>query len=248
MHSDVSSAGAPLTPVIQSVGRQRRSVDVRYFLKKRTAFIRQLYDAASSSYLERKRKIEAEEDPFVPPYSEDEEPAFLEEWIEADESLHVLAYLCISMLAAALHLYFKTLEREFGVAIGDSFKSEFKKGWLNGYKAFFAQRFDICFESGPANLEVLEEVVLARNRVQHPESITSHRTRYSKSDTKKLSHPFFVDDSERSLLSGVDEAERSWLMSPTLHVTGEKLFAAIDEAEKFVDWLEIEIDKHVYKR
>ena len=62
-------------------------MDVRYFLKARTTFIRQLYDTCSAPYLERKQKIEAKEYPFVPPYSEDGEPPFLQEWIEADESL-----------------------------------------------------------------------------------------------------------------------------------------------------------------
>jgi len=62
-------------------------VDVGFFLKDRIAFIRQFYDAASLPFVERKRKIDAGEDPFVPPYSEDDEPPFLSEWIEADESL-----------------------------------------------------------------------------------------------------------------------------------------------------------------
>lgn len=83
-------------------------MDVRFFLNRRIGFIRQLYTTASAPYLERQRKIEAEEEPFVPPYSEDGEPPFLEEWLEADESLHVVAYSCVSMLAAALHLYFET--------------------------------------------------------------------------------------------------------------------------------------------
>ena len=56
-------------------------MDVLYFFNRRLEFIRQLYDTASAPYVERKRKIEAEEEPFVPPYSEDAEPAFLEEWI-----------------------------------------------------------------------------------------------------------------------------------------------------------------------
>lgn len=73
-------------------------MDVQYFLSRRIDFIRQYYATASAPYVERKRKIEAEEEPFVPPYSEDGEPAFLKEWLEADESLHVLGYSCISML------------------------------------------------------------------------------------------------------------------------------------------------------
>jgi hypothetical protein len=199
--------------------------------------------------VERKRKIEAEEDPFVPPYGEDGEPPFLREWIEADESLHVLAYSCISMLGASLHLYLKTFERVvLHSPAKDSFKSEFKNGWLSGYKAYFAHYLDIHFENCPVDLDVLEEVVLARNRVQHPESIASHHIRYSSSDLGKLVHPFFVEERERSLLTDVDEGEISWLMPPTLHISGEKLSAAIEQVEVFGDWLEDEIDARIYPR
>jgi hypothetical protein len=60
-------------------------VDIQLFLNERIEFIlRQLYRTASEPYVECKRTIEAEEDPFVPPYSEDGEPPFLEEWLEAD--------------------------------------------------------------------------------------------------------------------------------------------------------------------
>jgi len=223
-------------------------MNVGFFLKGRIAFIRQLYSTASAPYVERKRKIEAEEDPFVPPYSEDDEPAFLEEWIEADESLHVLAYSCVSMLAAALHLYLKTWERQFGIPVDDSLKSVFKKSWLNGYKVYFARHAGIQFDNSQVDWEVLEEIVLARNRVQHPECITNHRTHYADEDLKKLPHPFFVDDRDNSLLADVDEGEKSWLIPPTLHVTGEKLSAAIAEVERFTDWLEVEVEAHVYRR
>lgn len=53
-------------------------MDVRFFLTRRIEFIRQLFAIASGPYVERKRKIQAEEQPFVPPYSEDGEPPFLE--------------------------------------------------------------------------------------------------------------------------------------------------------------------------
>ena len=83
-------------------------MDVLYFLNKRTSFIRQFYERASAPFDERIRLIEAGEEPFVPPYSEDGEPPFLEEWIEADESRDTLRHACISMLSVALHLFFQT--------------------------------------------------------------------------------------------------------------------------------------------
>src|SRR5262245_48903769 len=124
-------------------------MDVLYFLKSRTVFIRQFYEVTAAPYLERKRKIKAGEEPFEEPYCDEYssgEPTYLEEWMYADESLHVLAYACISMLAASLHLYFKTWERLFHTPAGDLFKAEFRKnGWLAGYKAYFTEYVGINF-------------------------------------------------------------------------------------------------------
>ncbi|PIX87147.1 MAG: hypothetical protein COZ31_11935 [Nitrospirae bacterium CG_4_10_14_3_um_filter_44_29] len=213
-------------------------MDVRYFLSRRLDFIRQFYEMSSAPFIERKRLIEAEEEPFVPPYSEDPEPAYLEEWLEAEESLQVLGRTCISMLAAVFHLYFKTWERQIGVPVDASLKGDFKNGWFNGYKAYFARHFRIRFEDGPFRLGVLEEIVLVRNRAQHPESITMDSTHFSESDLEKLPHPFFIDEKDAALFSEIEEGERSWLMAPPIRVTAEKLSAALSEVDSFAEWLE----------
>lgn len=213
-------------------------MDVRYFLKQRVEFIRQFYATSSTAYIERKRLIESGEEPFVPPYSEDPEPPFLEEWLEDEESLQVLGRTCISMLAAIFHLYFKTWERQIGIPVDVSLKADFKNGWLNGYRAYFARHLRIRFEDSPARLAVLEEIVLVRNRDQHPESITMDSSHYSDSDLEKLSHPFFIDENDASLFSETEEGERAWLMAPQIRVTAEKLFAALSEVESFAEWLE----------
>lgn len=222
-------------------------MDVFYFINRRLDFIRQLYATTSEPYLERKQKIEAEEEPFVPPYSEDGEPAFLKEWLEADESLHVLAYSCVSMLAAALHLYLETWVSQSGIPVDEALKKSFKKvGWFPGYKTHFSQRFAIDFDAYPGRLGLLEEVVLARNRFEHPPSITSLRTQYADADLKKLPHPFFVDEREAALFADAEEDEISWFIRPTLHVTKEQLVAAITMVESFAQWFEPEIENRVY--
>lgn len=224
-------------------------MDVGFFLKQRTAFIRQLYENASSPFLERKRKIEAGEEPFIPPYSESEEPPFLGEWIEADDSLHVLGYTCISMLSAALYNYLETWEKDqFRISVDASLKPIFKKGWINGYKSYFSKKFDIHFDQAPVNLKLLEEIVLARNRVQHPEYLTKLRPSYIHKDIAKLRHPFFIDDIEMKLSGDIEESESAWLFPPSIHVTKDKLSEAILEVEKFSDWLEEQINAKVYRR
>ena len=223
-------------------------MNVRHFLAERLDFIRQFYLTASTPYLDRKRKIEAGEEPFVPPYSEDSEPPFMKEWLEADESLHVLAYSCISMLAAALHLYLEARVRESGVPVD---QTQFKKvkgksGWLAAYLDHFSLRLNIDVAGASINLRLLEEVVLARNLVEHPPTITSLRPHFSEANLKKLRHPFFVDENEAALLADADEGERSWFIPPALHVTHAQLLEVTTEIERLADWLEPEIERRLY--
>lgn len=220
-------------------------MNVRYFLLWRLHFIRQFYVESSAPYNERIRKIESEDPPFVAQHDEGEEPAYLANWMEADESLQVLAYSCISMLAAALHLYFETWVNMSGSPVSDETKKTvFKKdGWLVGYQAHFLQKYKIDFSQSSANLELLKEVILARNVIEHPPSISNMRTQLSAADLKGLKHPFFVDKDEVTLLRSTPEIEFAWLAPPTLHVTGTQLVQAISEVECLVNWFEPKIQE-----
>jgi hypothetical protein len=222
-------------------------MDVHFFFCRRVAFIRQLYENAAAPFIERKRRIEAEEEPFKPPYSEDGEPPFVAEWSEADESLHVLGYTCVSMLSAALHLYFQTWEQRCRIKAAEHFKSEFKNGgWVAGYRAYCLQVFSIDFGDGPCDLKLIEEIVLARNRAQHPDNLVMTLPTYTDSDMKKLPRALFIDN-RREIYQGLDGGEREWLMPPTLHVSSDKLSGAISEVERFVAWLDPQIEQAVYQ-
>jgi len=214
-------------------------LDIEFFFNERISFIRQLYETSSNPYKERKRLIEAEEEPYIPPYSEDGEPAFLNEWLEADESLHILAYSCISMLAATLQLYFESWVTQSRRSIDNALKKGVfkKKGWLAGYMAHFTQHFSICFENSETDYSLLEEVILARNRIQHPSSIIDLKTHFNVSDLKKIETPLFLSDMAQ------DEYR---FFPPTLHISEEQLNKAISEVEQFVKWFEPEIEKKVF--
>lgn len=222
-------------------------MDVHYFFTCRVAFIRQLYENAAKTFVERKRKIEVGEEPFEPPYSEDGEPPFLSEWCEADESLHVLGYTCVSMLSAALHLYFQTWEQKTRIKAVERFKSEFKDGWVAGYRAYYLKVHSIDFNDGPCDLKLIEEIVLARNRVQHPDNLIMTLPTYSDSDLKKLPSARFID-TRREICRGLEGSEREWLMPPILHVSEEKLSEAISEVERFVAWIDPQIEQAAYRR
>jgi hypothetical protein len=212
-------------------------MDVLYFLKDRTRLIRQYYECAAQPFNEIMRKIGAEEEPYVPPYSEDGEPPFLGEWIDASELLEVTGRCCISMLSASLQLYLKTWERELGLSCGKEFAAEFKKeGLVGGYRACLAKRAGVDWSCCPADLTIIEQVVLARNRDQHPESITTVRVTHAEKDWQRHPQPFFLSEREAELFPDGDAP--SLFMSPSLHVSRDKLTTAIDQVERLCEWLE----------
>lgn len=212
-------------------------MDVLFFLKERTRLIRQYYVNAASPFNEIIRKIEAGEEPFVPPYSEDGEPPFLSEWIDADELLEVTGRCCLSMLSASLQLYFRTWERNLGLSCGKTFKAEFRDGGIvGGYRACLASCADIDWSQCPADLEIIEQVVLARNRDQHPESITSARVTHAEKDRPRFPRPFFMNEREAVLFEEDDEPTLFMLLS--VHVSSDKLMTAIEQVERLCEWLE----------
>ncbi|MCL8307664.1 hypothetical protein [Pseudomonas putida] len=212
-------------------------MDIRFFFEQRLGFIRQLYLNGSASFDERKRKIENEEAPFIPPYSEDGEPPFQVEWEEADASIQVLGSSCLSMISASLHIYLVEWQDRLGPA-PDCTKAAFKSGWPAGYKAYYESHGSDKFETGPFDYSLVSEIVLARNSIQHDDSLIFDTFRYRDSDLSKLPNPFFVSDRDKELAKQMDDGERSWLCRPHIHITTEKFLHTISEISALVEWLE----------
>lgn len=224
-------------------------MDYLYFLRRRTAFIRRFYTDAASAFIERKHKIDQGVEPFDHSHVEEyDEPPFLDEWLEAEEALDVLGQSCISMLSSSLQLYIVEWISELraragvkqladlGVGLPEdaAYRKAFKKGWINGYRLYIA-RLGIDWKAGPSDLTLLEEIVLARNMVQHPVDITSVRARQSKANATKGTRGFFADEFELALF---DQSRFGHFVRPVrLNVTQDKLFAAVDEVDRFCEWL-----------
>lgn len=214
-------------------------MEVLAFLKDRTRFIRDFYETAERPFREIIRKIEEGEAPYDnPPYSEDGEPAYLGEWMDAYTGLEVLGRACVSMLSASLELYFKTWESQLGVRWeNDERKRAFEKGFLRGYQYCFGDVLKLSWRDCPADLEILEQIVLARNRDQHPDSITRMGVKHTIHDRKRFPGLFFVSEDERKIYGDPSTTGISWI-SPSVHVSREALFTAIREVENLAEWLE----------
>ena len=220
-------------------------MDLRFFLAQRVSFIRWFYEMSSVPFVERKRQISAADEPFIPPLGDTSEPPFLAEWIDAEESLQLLGRLCLSTLTSVFHLYLKTTVGRVGVTLDASDNAAFKNGWFAGYQAYFARRHCIQFADSPCGLRLFEEIVLARNRTQHPDSITNCRAHYSISDLEKLCTPTLIQENFASTFCDWNEEEHIWFAAPPIDVTKEKLFAALLEVERFAGWVERELQKRL---
>ncbi len=213
-------------------------MDILYFLKERTKFIRYFYDTAGKPFRELMRKIEASEAPFQAGCTQDGEPPFLAEWLEANSGLETLGRNCVSMLSASLQLYFMTWEKELGVVWEEKErKRTFENGFVQGYRTCFGQVLKLSWDDCPVNFDILEQVVLARNRDQHPDHIARLDVTHDKKFRTKHPALFFVSEGERKMFDDPDMANIYW-MSPKVHVSRDNLLSAINQVEALGEWLE----------
>jgi hypothetical protein len=214
-------------------------MDVDWFLKQRTKFIRQYYAMAITPFETIKSQIENREEPYEPPYSEDGEPPFQVEWSDADTSVQVVGRTCVTMLSESVKLYFQTWEELLGVKCQPALAPSFKKqGFVAGYKECFRQVADLNWDECPADLSIIEEIALARNVAAHHNGYLGNMSvHYPKEVREKLENPLFLHDYEKRAL---DEDQKSvfTFLGSELVIARETLDEAVRHVELLVDWME----------
>jgi hypothetical protein len=213
-------------------------MDATYFLKNRTQFIRTFYTRGVEPFIAVKHAIEEERPPFHdPPYSQDPEPAYLTEWLEADTAVKLLGLSCVSLLSDTLKLYFQTLERRVISFDFKDRKKAFRLGFVAAYVGVLGPILQTDWSDCPADLAVIEQIVLARNEGQHPTSLGSFDVSHDPSVLKKHPRPFFISEDECRIWEESGEPRPS-LLAPSVEVTAGSLFAAIGHVEKLAEWIE----------
>src|ERR1700756_38673 len=121
------------------------------------ASFRQFYEETTGVFVEVKRKVEAEEEPYVPrgdpeSYSE---PPFLTEWIEADEKLRLQRQLCLSVLQRTLVEFMNSV-----IARHPNFPKNKPddRNWFKNYQRWFLDELRIDWTQSGADLKMLEEL------------------------------------------------------------------------------------------
>jgi hypothetical protein len=220
------------------------AMDATYFLKRRTALIRFLYAESVKPFEDIKSRIENSESPYDnPPYSEDPEPPFLREWMDAETAKDLLGLSAVSLLSDTLKLYFQTLrERVIGFEFGEEKALTKRQGFVAAYIGVLGHILDTDWSDCPVRLDVIEQVVLARNRGQHGTNLTSLDVRHDNRTLTKRSKPFFASEAEWQTWQAAGENPDSFF-APSLQVTQERLMLAIDEVEKLADWVDGRLPK-----
>lgn len=219
-------------------------MDTGHFLRERLTFIGFYCETAASAFRDVQRAIEQEAPPFDnPPYSEDGEPAFLPEWLNAKTGLEVLGLSCVSLMSDSLKLYLHTLQhRVIGFSFDLSETKALRRGFLAAHLAALDHILETDWRDCPADLDVIEQVVLARNRAAHGEDLTSFAVIHDRRTLEKHPRPFFADPEEWSW-AGSEPESLAAMMQPKINVGPEHLTAAITEIERLVTWIEGRIDR-----
>lgn len=218
-------------------------MDATYFLKNRTALIRTFYSTGAQGFVDLKQKIETGQPPFDdPPYSEDPEPPYLSEWMDAETALDILGMAALSMLSDSLKLYLNTLaDRVIGFSF-DNPKAAFKQGFVPAYFAALGEILETDWSDCQVDRALIEQIVLVRNRGQHGEDLASFTVTLDAKMLDKHPHPFFVSEDELSALTTEDGSLGSFLM-PTIRVSSAGLQRAVDEVDALADWIEARLDR-----
>ena len=204
-------------------------MDIELFTKERIKFTKYFYENGCIPFQETIDLIEREQHPYVPVYDESGEPQFMSEWLQARDGIESIGLASLSMFSSSLQIYMNSWLDRFNVP-----KSvrKGKKGWFDAMKKAMRNR-GVDFTTCKLDLDILEQLVLARNRVQHADDITSNTVDHLPKELDKFPSPVFVDPKDPSL-------SKSWFGSPRVYVDRLKIDETAALIESFCEWLETE--------
>lgn len=218
--------------------------DIHAMLRDRLARIEQFYGQAAAPFVERKRLIDAREEPFVDRRDiSDDDPSFLTEWQEADENELMIGFVCLALLSKALTDYTQMfVMREVCVGKADELRRLFKGQPKNAVKGFAGclwwlgndhPRFS--WDQSPIRKSRLEDIVLTRNAFMHNEGFDDHFVQHKTNDFARLSHSMLTN----LLYLELYREEGELLQEPQpLTVTRTTLLEAIADVRTFCGYLE----------
>lgn len=207
-------------------------MDIAHFFKERLKFANYFYKAGCQPFYQTINLINSEQPPYSPVYDESGEPQFIFEWMQARDGLVSIGHATISMLSVALQMYMNAwLNR----ANSDRQRCKTGKGWINDLKLEMTS-YGVNFSTCPIQLTDLEQMILARNRVQHADDITRNIPNHLPQELEQFTSPIFVETCTIS-------SEMDWFTTPKVYVDERIIRDLTDSLESFCDWLEKESER-----
>jgi len=208
-------------------------MDLAYFLNQRLNFVEYFHASTTASFEEVKRKIEAEEPPYVdtrdPEYAD--EPAFLEEWEKADAAMTITGAACLDLLQSTFHAFLDQYMDQIGNKhVIPQLNKMGKKSWFGNYRAFFDEYLKIDWAASGADLALVEQVILTRNDFTHNIDLLSLNAFQTTFHSEKYPDSAFGDPRWKTLF-----VQRTRLIVP-----GETLQRAIGALRTLCEYLDRE--------
>lgn len=213
-------------------------MDILYFLRERLSFIRRHYDAAVTGFEETKRLIEAGAPPYDATPIHEDEPPFLQEWMDADASIQVIGLGCTSLLSDALKLYLGHLQRNrIGFEFDDEGRRAIRRSWVAAHREALGEILATDWMGSGIDFDLIEQVVLARNRAQHGTDLFALRPAHDAAMLRRHALPHFAESREVEAWIAAGRPE-GLFGAPGVTVSREALFAAIAEVERLGSWVD----------
>jgi hypothetical protein len=178
-------------------------MDLLYFVDERLKFIGYFYESTVAVFQETMRRIEAGEPPYVdtrnPEYAD--EPAFLEEWENADAAVNIAGATCLELLQSTLRSYLHEYMTEIGQThLRAHLREMKKKSWLGNYRALFLKVLEIDWSASGEDIDLLEQVILTRNDFTHNLQFTHLKAYQTPAHSEKYPNSAFADLRWRTLM------------------------------------------------
>lgn len=222
-------------------GPTKAPMNANYFLDLRLDMIANFYTQGSLPFRTTMADIEAGRPPYDGPFlGDDPEPPHQVAWQQSRDALLLMGAVSVSLLAGALQVFLDTMVKLYGNQ-ADFSRYSMKRGWWGRHQAYF-QALGLDFSQSGGDIDLLSAMILARNSVMHQEGLINSTPVFRDKDLGEMKSPFFFSPLELQLFQDFAEGKGdTFLFSPNIDVTEEKLVQVIAEVRKLTGWLETSI-------
>jgi hypothetical protein len=205
-------------------------MDIKYFFNKKLEVLKEFYATGKVPFDQVIKDAEAEYEQWshsVAGVDDDPSPPveLMDRYEKVNACKSLLGQACLSALQQTLKEYLDEFINDRGRwREGERLVSRLKKqglGWLQCYKTLFRELLGSDWGNAPVPFSMLEEIVLARNAIQHEGYISSLDRWRDQQYRSKYPVSLFANDVSPGLIS----------------VTEDNLRLAMDAIERFVEWL-----------